>query len=143
MNTKQIGNLTELQVITGLYAFGCDISIPFGNSQKYDLIMDYNNHLYRIQVKHAREILEEGKLVAFSFNTRWQGHNASGYTQNYYTKEEIDFFATYNSGRVFLIPVEQCSGKKKKIRLVPTKNNQTKGVNFAEDYLAEEVLKTL
>lgn len=105
--------------------------------------MDYNNHLYRIQVKHSREIIEEDKPVAFAFNTRWQGHNASGYTQNYYNKEDIDFFATYNSGKVFLIPVEQCSGAEKKIRLVPTKNNQTKGVNFAEDYLAEEVLKTL
>ena len=32
MNSKEIGNLTELQCITALYALGCDVSIPFGNS---------------------------------------------------------------------------------------------------------------
>lgn len=31
-NSKEIGNLTELQCITGLYELGCDVSIPFGNS---------------------------------------------------------------------------------------------------------------
>ena len=31
-NSKEIGNLTELQCITGLYELNCDVSIPFGNS---------------------------------------------------------------------------------------------------------------
>ena len=48
-NSKEIGNLTELQCITGLYELGCDISIPFGNSQKYDLIMDWKGKLYKVQ----------------------------------------------------------------------------------------------
>ena len=52
-NTKEIGNLTELQCITALYELGCDVAIPFGNSQKYDLIMDYKGKLYKVQVKHA------------------------------------------------------------------------------------------
>ena len=34
-NTKQVGNLTELQCATKLYELGCRISIPFGNSEKY------------------------------------------------------------------------------------------------------------
>lgn len=139
MNTKEIGNLTELQCITGLYELGCDVSIPFGNSQKYDLIIDYKNQLYKVQVKHAKDFNGE----YFVFKTRWQGHNSSGYTQTLYTKEEIDFFATYYKGQVYLIPVEQCSGASKTIRIIPPKSGQIKGINFAQDYLAKEVLQKL
>ena len=138
-NTKEIGNLTELQCITALYELGCDISLPFGNSQKYDLIMDYQGQLYKVQVKHANEHED----THFSFRTRWQGHNTSGYTQTSYTKKDIDFFATYCRGQVYLVPVEECSGAEKTIRFVPPKNGQVKGINFAKDYLAEEVLKRL
>lgn len=139
MNSKEIGNLTELQCITALYALGCDVSIPFGNSQKYDLIMDYKGKLYKVQVKHANEV--EGEY--FTFKTRWQGHNTSGYTQTSYTKEDIDLFATYCQNQLYLIPVEECSGALKTIRFIPPKNGQIKGVNFAKDYVAEEVLKRL
>ena len=139
LNTKQIGNLTELQCITALYELGCDISIPFGNSQKYDLIMDYKGNLYKIQVKHST--MHED--THFSFKTRWQSHNTSGYSQNLYSKEDIDFFATYCKGKVYLIPIEQCSGAEKTLRFVPPKNGQIKGINFAKDYEAEEVLGNL
>ena len=139
MNTKEIGNLTELQCITRLYEIGCDVSIPFGNSQKYDLIIDHNGVLYKVQVKHANE--HEG--THFTIRTRWQGHNTTGYTQTSYTKEDIDFFATFYQGEVYLIPVEQCSGAEKTLRLVPPKNGQIKGINFAKDYIGQEVLKRL
>ena len=138
-NTKAVGNLTELQCITGLYELGCDISIPFGNSQKYDLIMDYQGKLYKVQVKHAKEHED----THFSFKTRWQGHNSQGYTQTSYTKQDIDFFATFCKGIVYLIPVEECSGAEKTLRFVPTKSGQVKGINFAKDYEAKEVLKKL
>lgn len=139
-NSKEIGNLTELQCITALYELGCDVSIPFGNSQKYDIIIDWKNQLYKVQIKHA---LEHDEGAYFSFKTRWQGHNTTGYTQTSYTKEDIDFFATYYNGNVYLIPVEQCSGAEKNLRIRPPKNGQTKGINFAKDYLAKEVLEKL
>lgn len=138
-NTKEVGNLTELQCLTGLYELGCDVSIPFGNSQKYDLIMDWQGKLYKVQVKHAKD--NNGEF--FTFNTRWQSHNRTGYTQVTYTKADIDFFATFYKGEVYLIPIEECSGASKTIRFIPPKNGQIKGVNFAKDYLAKEVLKKL
>ena len=118
---------------------GCDVSIPFGNSQKYDLIMDWQGKLYKIQIKHANEHED----TYFTFKTHWQGHNTTGYTQTSYTKDDIDFFATWCQGKVYLIPVEECSGAEKTIRFVSPKNGQTKGINFAKDYVAEEVLKRL
>ena len=55
----------------------------------------------------------------------------------------VDFFATWYKGNVYLIPVEECSGAEKAIRIIPPKNGQIKGINFAKDYLAQEVLKKL
>lgn len=105
--------------------------------------MDYRGNLYKVQVKHAAETMENGEVISFQFKTRWQSHNASGYSQNYYTKDDIDFFATYCQGNVFLVPVEECSGATKTIRFKPPKNGQVIGVNFANNYLAKEVLKNL
>ena len=41
-----------------------------------------------------------------------------------------------------MIPVEETSVGKM-LRFTPPKNGQIKGINFAKDYLVEEVLKTL
>ena len=54
MKTKDLGNLTELQCITRFYELGYPISIPYGDSEKYDMILDVNGTLYRLQCKHAK-----------------------------------------------------------------------------------------
>ena len=133
-NTKQVGNLTELQCMTRLYELGCKVSVPFGNAEKYDLIIDINNRLYKVQCKHAKENKNEhNQLSHITFKCTWTGHNTQGYKKNLYTKEEVDFFATFFNNECYLIPIEECSAEKC-LRILPTKNNQTKGVSFAKDY---------
>ena len=144
MNSKEIGNLTELQCITYLYSLGYDVSIPFGNSQKYDLILDCKGHLYKVQVKHANtHYNENGEADSFCFKVRWQGHNTKGYTNTRYSKEDIDFFCTFFDGKAYLVPVEESSGALKTLRLITPKNCQIKNINFAEDYLADKILERL
>lgn len=41
----------------------------------------------------------------------------------------------------YLIPFSECGIREKKIRLTPPANGQRKGISFAEDYLAEKILK--
>ena len=50
-NSKSIGDLAELKVITDLTERGFDVSIPFGDNCKYDLIVDINGSLKKVQVK--------------------------------------------------------------------------------------------
>ena len=142
-NTKQVGNLTELQCATRLYELGCAISIPFGNSEKYDLIMDVNGTLYKVQCKHSKEYFDEfGNLDYIKFKSTWQSHNANSWTQFKYTDEEVDFFATFYDNECYLIPRSECSNEKR-LRVRPPRNGQTKGVSFLKDYKAEERIKTL
>lgn len=141
-NTKKIGNLTELQCATRLYELGCAVSLPFGNSEKYDLIMDWNNILYKIQIKHAQVLSENGQVYAIKFKTRWIGHNNTGYTAHRYTSEDVNYFATFYNGECYLVPQSECSNEKT-LRIIPPKNGQKKGISFLDDYKAEEVLRKL
>ena len=143
MNTKELGNLTELQCITRLYELGCSVSIPFGNSDKYDLIIDVNNKLYKVQIKHSKTYPDGQDDVEYiKFKCVWQRHNANGYSLHQYKPNEIDFFATFYQGECYLIPQKECSNEKV-LRIIPPKNGQLKGVSFLNDYKAEEVLKQL
>lgn len=142
-NTKKLGNLTELQCITYLYGLGYSISIPFGNADKYDLILDINDKLYKIQVKHSSEYFDiNGDVEYIKFKCTWQSHNQTGYSVQKYKENEIDFFATFYKGKCYLIPQNECS-LEKRLRIKLPKNGQRKGISFLEDYRAEEVISKL
>lgn len=141
-NTKKIGNLTELQCATRLYELGCAVSIPFGNSEKYDLIIDWNDKLYKIQVKHASPLIEDNEIYAIKIRCNWMGHNATGYTRHKYEAKDADYFATFYNGECYLVPQSECSNEKT-LRIKLPKNGQRKGISFLNDYSAEEVLKRL
>ena len=142
-NTKKVGNLTELQCIARLYELGFAVSIPFGNSEKYDAIIEKNNKLYKIQIKHANPHQDDlGEIDYIDFKCTWEGHNRTGYTRNIYTKEEVDYFATYYNNECYLIPIGECS-QKKVLRIKKPKNNQVKGISFLENYNAKEMAKNL
>ena len=145
MDNKQIGNLTELQCITRFYELGYPVSIPYGDSEKYDMIIDVNGNLYRLQCKHSSpHYNDEGVVDYITFKTYW----SSGYTKNSptkrnkYSKEDCDYFVTHYEGKNYLVPVEECS-LEKNLRILPPKNNQIKGINFLVSFADEEVIKTL
>ncbi len=144
LDTKQIGNLTELQCITRLYELGYPISIPFGDSEKYDLILDVNNNLYRVQVKHGTmEFNENGEPDVLIIKTRWQSGytKTSSYKNHKYTKFDCDFIGTFYDGKVYLIPIEECSLEKRLRFSLPKVKQPT--INYAKDYVDEEVLSKL
>lgn len=143
MNTKQLGNLTELQCITRLYELGCSVSIPFGNSDKYDAVIDVDDKLYKVQIKHSTPYFGSDEIVDYiKFKCRWQSHNTQGYSQQQYKANEVDLFATFYDGECYLVPQSECTNEKV-LRIRPPKNGQQKGISFLENYKASEVLKQL
>lgn len=145
MSTKYLGNLTELQCITRFYELGYPVFIPYGDSEKYDMIVDINGRLYRLQCKHANPHMNDDGLIDYlTIKTTWQsGYTKnSQYKRNQYSKEDCDYFVTHYEGKNYLIPVEQCPNEKN-LRIVKPKNGQVKGITFLKDCVDEEVLKTL
>lgn len=50
-NTKQTGDETEAQIIAALIEHGYSVSIPFGDNDRYDLVVDTEHGLRRVQCK--------------------------------------------------------------------------------------------
>ena len=137
-NVKYTGNITELECYLAFLKLGHNISIPYGDCERYDFIADVNGHLLRVQCKTSSFANEDKTSIRFSCRSL---NKVNGKQKMHkYSKDEIDFFATSHDGVCYLVPVEEC-GCDKILRLSPSKNGQTRGVNNAEDYKIEVALK--
>lgn len=138
LNSKEKGNLTELQCITAVYELGYKAAIPYGENSRYDFILDTGDKLLKIQVKTSSTVDED----SFKFSCRSTRVNSQGNVSKKYTAEEIDYFATYYNGKCYLVPVQEC-GTDKKLRYNYPANGQKKGINLAENYELQRVLEQL
>jgi hypothetical protein len=142
MQSKQKGNVVEVECMLGLLKLGYNVLSPYGDCERYDFVVDIENKFYRIQVKKANDSHIEDGYISFetSNKTTRNGKNV----RHAYTQEEIDFFMTCYQGQCYLIPVQECSKTEKRLRFVPPKNGQTKGITFAQEYeLEKEVTKII
>jgi hypothetical protein len=101
---------------------------------RYDLIIDTHDRLLRLQVKYAN-----GKITHSDGSVRVKLEYISR-TKNVYTyhQGEIDGLIVYipRIDKLCFFPPEVYIGKTHLcIRIMPSKNNQTKGVLLAENYL--------
>ena len=140
LTAKQKGNLTELQCLTAFYAEGCHVSLPYGENSRYDMVVDVDGQLIRVQVKTSSLKGEEGEAIMFS--CRSSHVNSTGVKNIRYTDKEIDYFATFWNGQCYLIPISECSTEKT-LRFVPPKSGQLKGISFASDYSLQKQLEKI
>ena len=142
-DTKQVGNCIELKSISRFYDLGYTVSIPYGDSNKYDFILDCHNKLYKIQCKTPREILDEKTgqptciYIPLTYQTGYTKNNPA--IRNYYTDKDIDYFVTNYKGINYLLPVVQQSMIT--LRILPTKRKSIKS-KFLEDYKDTKILES-
>lgn len=139
LNSHFIGEITEQQVTLEFLKQGILISKPLVQSSRYDFIADINNKLYKIQVKTGR-FKEESYL---EFATSTSHTNTKGTINISYSEDDVDFFATMYNGQCYLIPYSLCGKRAQRLRFVPTKNGQTKGILFAKDFKLEDIINSL
>jgi hypothetical protein len=127
-NPKAIGELSEGIVLAELMRLGCAVSIPFGNNQRYDLVVDEKDVLIRVQVKTAW--WHEGSL-GFKTNSV----NAFTGKRRTYTGS-ADVFMVYSPymDKVYRIPVDECGSSAVHLRVAPLRSKQVKRVRWAKDY---------
>lgn len=110
------------------------VSQPLGQDSKYDLIVDVEGKLLRLQVKTSRPASENSIM----FNCRTTTSNVKNCKSRRYSEKEVDYFATYWDGIAYLVPILECSTQKSLHKNTPTKR---KDWSYMEDYEASEVLK--
>ncbi len=134
LNTHFQGEITELQVAQSFLSLGYQVCKPLVADSRYDFIVDIRHKLYRIQVKTATLGLN-GDYI--EFKTESSHTNTKGTIYHSYSAEDVDFFATIYNHQCYLVPISKIGSRSFRLRLKPTKNGQTKNVNFATDFLLE------
>lgn len=130
---KLIGDRTTLAVMLALVDAGLDVSVPFGENCRYDLVIDRAGRLTRVQCKTGR--LREG-VVRFATASTY-GHLPSPRETRRDYLGEIDEFAVYcpDTGAVYLLPIEDVLTRSGAyLRVEPPRNGQHKHIRYAKDY---------
>lgn len=139
LSSHFIGEITEQEVALEFLKLGILVSKPLVQSSKYDFVADINHKLYKIQVKTGS--FKEDAYLEFATSTSHT--NTQGTVNLSYSEQDVNFFATMHQGQCYLIPYDLCGKRAQRIRFVPTKSGQTKGILFAKDFRLEDVIKTL
>jgi hypothetical protein len=128
-DTSSIGNKTEAVVLAALVQAGYRPLLPFGSGHPYDIGLDVDGKLMRVQCKTGR-LLKEG--VIFFPTAMWCRDMSY---RSYWG--DIDSFGVYcpSTNEVYLVPIEDVPGRAAYLRVEPTKNGQAKGVRWAKDYV--------
>jgi hypothetical protein len=86
VDRNQLGCLAEYKFSVKAIENGFNVSMPLLDSSPYDCILERNLKLYKIQVKN---VSAERKFNGDSI------HLVLRRTADYYTTEEVDYFAVY------------------------------------------------
>lgn len=128
LNPKAVGERVEAIVLAELVKRGVAVSLPFGNNQRYDLVVDDGAGLKKAQVKSGR--LTNG---AVKFNV-CSANGFSGKSRPY--AGEVDLFLVYceDTPKVYNVPAHTVGSKTCSRRLVASRNNRATRVRWAKDY---------
>lgn len=137
MDNKHKGNVTELETMLAFMRLGYNVLIPYGDCERYDFVVDVDGKFIRVQSKTSHST--DGG-ASFTFSGRSSNRKDGKIVHHQYTANEIDYFVTIFNGKCYLIPVKEC-GTDKKLRILPTKNGQIKGITWAKNYELEEIVK--
>ena len=136
MHPKLVGDITTAAVLTRLLEAYGNVSIPFGDNQRYDLLIDTGEGFLRVQCKTGR--LRDGIVIFNACSSSY--HHPSRGTKEFYNhvyRDQADVFAVYcpQTEDVYLVPVEDVGVSKGSIRVDPPANHQAKGIRWAKDHL--------
>ena len=102
---------------------------PFGDNQRYDLVVEKDGKFDRIQCKTGR--VRQGRIMFNACSSRI--HNSYG---KYDYKGQIEYFGVYcpDNDKSYLIPIDEVGTTVATLRIEPTKNCQKKGIRLASDF---------
>jgi len=116
LTRKQRGEMAEAAFLAVAAAFGMRVAKPWGESSRYDLVVDTGGKLLRVQVKSAHRADQYGGYSV----------HAHGNSSRVYSPREIDVLAAYvvPVGAWYLFPVEEFR-KYKSMKLFPQSRRRT------------------
>jgi len=135
VNPKAKGEKAEAACLYYLTDIGVPVSVPWGNNQRYDLVIDVDGKLLKAQTKVGTY---KNGVVAFSTSSKSGG---KGKRKNYVG--QIDCFLIFcrSLNKLYMIPISLADKSAMSLRIDPPKKFSPKmKFNWAKDFeiIAEE-----
>ena len=140
LSSNQKGAIAEGAITCAALRLGVGVFRAVAD-ERYDLIFDIGQRLLRVQCKTAA--LKRDVVLIRCYSCR---RTAGGQLKRSYTSEEVDVIAAHCSelARDFLIPIARVDGCSDiQLRLRPSRNNQNRGINWADDFEFAATLRHL
>jgi hypothetical protein len=131
MTTDQKGAIAEAAITLEALKLGVEVYRPVAEGGRFDMILLVGRRLVRVQCKWATR---HGELVLVRCYSNRRAR--TGLVRRLYTAQEIDAFAAYclELDRCFFMPIERFPTHEIRLRLSAPRNNQRRGINWADDY---------
>jgi PD-(D/E)XK endonuclease len=138
LTPSQKGAVAEAAITAAAIELGFTVLRPLCEGRRYDLVIDLEPKLLRVQCKLARHL---AGVVAVHLRT--SRLTPAGYVRTSYAPTEVDAIGVYSAAlhRSFLIPIAEATGRQGiHLRIDPARNNQAHGIKWARDYEFEAVI---
>jgi hypothetical protein len=137
-NSKNLGEIGERIAIGELAKFGIDVLLPMSDNLPFDFIVFKNNKFFKCQVKTTKSVTEYNSLHFSLTSNNWNKG-----TEHKYTSDEVDVFICCDLNTIYLFKFDELVGKKDLyLRYSSPKNNQDKGIWFAQEYrISNEIIE--
>jgi hypothetical protein len=138
VHPKEKGQRSEAAIVFEFVRRGLTVLEPFGDNERYDVVIEESGSFYRVQIKTGR--LENGRI---QFETRSSGTLTRKIKKEGY-EGEIDVFAVYSPEieEAFIVPVSKAPKTTMGLR-VEESEKSLPNINWAEDYTLEKWAKSL
>ena len=141
LTPSQKGAAAEAAITAAVIQLGLTVLRPLCEGRRYDLIIDLEPELLRVQCKLARRT---GGGLAIGLQT--SRCTPRGYVRTSYSPTEIDAIGAYapDLRRCYLLPISAIAVRSSLyLRVEPTGNNQAEGVTWARDHELAPVVERL
>ena len=139
INSKDKGNIGEAIILGEFVKRNIQVSIPFGDNARYDLIAEFNGKLNRIQVKYCNQKISDNNSIICPCSSKFN-HTTNKNLSTY--KNDVDYIAFYlvEWNYSLLVPISIIGDRKTiTFRKTAPLNNQS-NINLIEDYLFDKTL---
>jgi hypothetical protein len=132
LTPSQKGAVAEAAFTAALIRLGLVVLRPLCEGSRYDLVVDLEPRLLRVQCKFGRRL---GGVVAV--NLQSSRCTPNGYVRTCYKAHEADAVGVYAPAldACYLVPIGDVANRGGvHLRIQPPRNNQAEGIKWARDY---------
>ncbi|WP_227133334.1 group I intron-associated PD-(D/E)XK endonuclease [Halorubellus salinus] len=132
MNPSRRGDISESIVLSALMRCGLTVSIPFGDSDRYDLVVDEDGELFRVQCKTGSWVNGTVRFKLYSSTVDEEGRVDQSYEPG-----EVDAFAVYapQTDEVYWVPMSVTGTGEMRLRVEdPSAGAPRSRINWADEF---------